>query len=190
MEVKGLPKIAPNSSQNPHLQHKRGWNSDVKSQLDHSGIKEDNILENKNNIENTIAYKFKDKLWSDKDLEGKMKLRYYKEVINSPLANQNYLFVLTSAKKKTIIGKIKINSRELQSETSCWFIPKISWGEINCLLCHTKRVKYKNIFLFDYLALAHICSLFQNISHTTNFISLLSQQNYNNHRNKILKKFN
>ena len=35
----------------------------------------------------------------DKELEGK-KLRYYKDVINPNLEDQNYLFVLPSVKKK------------------------------------------------------------------------------------------
>ena len=75
-------------------------------------------MENKNNIKNTITFKFKDKLWDDKELEGKMKLRYYKEVINPTLDNQNYLSMLTSTKKKMNIARIRTNSHELRSETS------------------------------------------------------------------------
>ena len=43
---------------------------------------------------------FKKKLWCEKDLEAKRKLRYYKEVINPSLEDQKYLSVLTSSKKK------------------------------------------------------------------------------------------
>ena len=48
----------------------------------------------KDNIKNTIASKFKDKFWEDQELEGKMKLRYYKEVINPTLDNQFSLCVV------------------------------------------------------------------------------------------------
>jgi hypothetical protein len=84
MEDKRLPKISSNSSQN-HLQHERGWQKDSQSWLNHWGINEEIILQNKDNIENTITTKFKEKLWYDKELEGKRKLRYYKEVINPNL---------------------------------------------------------------------------------------------------------
>jgi hypothetical protein len=79
MEGKRLPKIASNSNQN----HFR---------LDSSkdGIKIcpilakslGCILQDKDNIKNTITSKFKGKLWCNKELEDKRKLRYYKEVIN------------------------------------------------------------------------------------------------------------
>ena len=39
-------------------------------------------------------------MWCDKQSHEKTKLRYYKEVINPNLEEQNYLFVLTSVKKK------------------------------------------------------------------------------------------
>ena len=45
------------------------------------------------------------------------KLRSYKEVINPTLEDQNYLYVLTSSKKKINIAKIRTNSHELHSET-------------------------------------------------------------------------
>jgi hypothetical protein len=35
-------------------------------------------------------------MWCDKELEEKRKLRYYKDVINPNLEDQNYLFVLSS----------------------------------------------------------------------------------------------
>lgn len=76
-------------------------------------IKEEIILENKDNIKNIITSKFKDNIWDDKESHGKMKLRYYKVVINPTLANQNYLSILISAKKKINIAKIKTNSHEL-----------------------------------------------------------------------------
>ena len=53
-------------------------------------------LQNFNNIKNIVIFKFKEKLWCEKDLEAKRKLRYYKEVINPTLEDQMYLFVLTS----------------------------------------------------------------------------------------------
>jgi len=39
-------------------------------------------------------------MWCDKVLEEKIKSRYYKDVINHNLEDQNYLFVLPSVKKK------------------------------------------------------------------------------------------
>ena len=41
-------------------------------------------------------------MWCEKYLEDKIKLRYYKEVINPTLEDQKYLSVLTSSKKKLI----------------------------------------------------------------------------------------
>ena len=57
-------------------------------------------LQNINNIKNIVTFKFKEKMWCEKDLEAKRKLRYYKDVINPTLEDQKYLFVLTSSKKK------------------------------------------------------------------------------------------
>lgn len=87
MEGKKFPKIVSNSSQNPHLQLKQAWHKDVQVLLDHCRIKEDIILENKDNIKNTITSKFKDKLWGDEELKRKGTLRYYKEVMNPTLTN-------------------------------------------------------------------------------------------------------
>jgi hypothetical protein len=67
------------------------------------------------------------KMWCDKELEEKRKLRYYKDVINLNLEDQNYLFVLLSVKKKISIAKIRTNS-ELHSETGSWSIPKNAMG--------------------------------------------------------------
>jgi hypothetical protein len=75
MEDKRLPKIASNSSRN-HLRLKWGWHKDAKSWLNHCEIKEEVRLQNNNdNIKNIITYKFKKKLWCDKELEDKRKLR-------------------------------------------------------------------------------------------------------------------
>jgi hypothetical protein len=72
MEDKMLPKIASNSSQN-HL--KQGWHKDSQSWLNHWGIKEEIILQNKDNIKNIITTKFKEKLWCDKELRGKKEIK-------------------------------------------------------------------------------------------------------------------
>ena len=56
-----------------------------------------------------VTSKFKMKMWCEKDLEAKRKLRYYKEVINPTLEDQKYLFVLTSSKKNINIAKIRTN---------------------------------------------------------------------------------
>ena len=59
-------------------------------------------------------------MWCDKELEEKIKLRYYKYLINPNLEDQNYLSVLTSVKKKMSIAKIRTNSHEPHSETGHW----------------------------------------------------------------------
>jgi len=47
------------------------------------------ILHVKDNIKTIITSKFKKKLWHDKELEGKIKFRYYKEMINHNLEDQS-----------------------------------------------------------------------------------------------------
>jgi hypothetical protein len=54
-------------------------------------------------------------MWCNKELKGKIKLRYYKEVINHNLENQNDLSLLTSVKMKINIAKIITNSHEFHS---------------------------------------------------------------------------
>jgi hypothetical protein len=158
---------------------------------------EDTILQNKDTIKKIVKSKFKEKMWCDKELEEKRKLRYYKDVINPNLEDQNYLSVLPSVKKKIRIAKIRTNSHELHSETGCWSIPKTPWDERVCHLCDTKKVEDEKHFLLDCPAYTHIRSHFQNICHTTNLPNLLTQQNYGDlgklllmlfkHINKILK---
>jgi len=109
-------KTALKSSQD-QLRLKRGWYKDATTQLNHWGIDENSTLQDINNIRIIITSKFKEKMWDKKVLEVKIKLRYYKEFINSNLEVQNYLFVVTSSKKKISIAKIRTNSHELHSET-------------------------------------------------------------------------
>ena len=135
-------------------------------------------------------------MWCDKELEEKRKLRYYKDVINPNLEDQNYLFVLTSVKKKISIAKIRTNSHELHSEIGRWSIPKTQWEERVCHLCDTKNIEDEKHFLLDCLAYIQIRFHFQNICHTTNLPNLLTQQKYGDlgnllltffeHRNKII----
>ena len=66
-----------------------------------------------NNIKNIVTSKFKEKMWCEKYLEDKRKLRYYNEFINTTLEDQKYLSVLTSSNKKINIAKIRTNSHEL-----------------------------------------------------------------------------
>ena len=58
------------------------------------------ILQNKDIIKKNVKSKFKEKMWCDKELEEKRKLRYYKDVINPNLEYQSYLYVFLSVKKK------------------------------------------------------------------------------------------
>ena len=55
-------------------------------------------------------------MWCDKESEEKRKSRYYKDVINPNLEDQNYLYVFPSVKRKISIAKIRTNSHELHSE--------------------------------------------------------------------------
>lgn len=87
METKMFPKISSISSQIPHLWLKRGWHKDAQTWNNYWGVKEEIILENQDNIKNTITSKFKETLWDNKELQGKRKLRYYQEVIKPTLAN-------------------------------------------------------------------------------------------------------
>jgi len=79
-----LPMLALNSNQN-HLRLKQGWYKDMRSWLNHWEINENVALQNINNIKNIVISIFKEKMWCEKDLEAKRKLRYYKEVINLTL---------------------------------------------------------------------------------------------------------
>ena len=74
MEDKKLPKITSNSIHN-HLRLKRRWHKDAQSWLSHWGIMEDTILQNKDIIKNIIKSKFKEKMWCDKELEEKNKIK-------------------------------------------------------------------------------------------------------------------
>ena len=76
-----LPKPALNSSQN-HLRLKRGRYKDTMPWLNRWEIDKNVSLKNINNIKNIVTSKFKEKMWCEKDLAAKRKLRYYKEVIN------------------------------------------------------------------------------------------------------------
>jgi hypothetical protein len=80
-------------------------------------------------------------MWCDKELEEQRKSRYYKDVINPNLEDRNYLFVLSSVKKKISIAKIRTNSHKLHSETGRWSIPKTPWDERVCHLCDTNKVE-------------------------------------------------
>jgi hypothetical protein len=48
-------------------------------------------MQNTYYIPNIITSKFKENMWCDKQLEDKRKLRYYKEVVNRNLEDENYL---------------------------------------------------------------------------------------------------
>jgi len=82
-----LPKIALKSSQYC-LRLKRGWYKYARAWIHLWGIDENVTLQNINNTKNIVTSKFKEKLWDEKELEGKIKLRYYKEVINPNLEDQ------------------------------------------------------------------------------------------------------
>ena len=70
----------------------------------------------------------------DKELQGKIEIRCYKEVINPNLENQNLLSFLTNVKKKMNISKIRKICHDLHSETRQWLPPKTTWDERVCHL--------------------------------------------------------
>jgi hypothetical protein len=90
-----------------------------------------------------------EKMWCDKEIEEKRKLRYSKDVINPNLEYQNYLSILPNVKKKINISKIRTNSEELHSETHRWSIPKRPWDERVCHLCEAKKVEDEKHFFLD-----------------------------------------
>ena len=155
-------------------------------------------MQNINNIKNIVTSKFKEKLWCEKDLEAKRKLRYYKEVINHTLEDRKYLFVLTSSKKTINIAKIRMNSHELHSETGRWIVPKTPWMERICHLSENRIIEDENHFLLECTAYTHIRSQIHNLCCNTDLPILLTCQNYSDlgtllsklfeHRNTILKK--
>ena len=85
-----LLKLALNSNQ-IHLRLKWGWYKYTRALLNYLEIEKNVALQNINNIKNIVTSNFKEKMWCEKDLEAKRKLRYYKEVINPSLENQNSL---------------------------------------------------------------------------------------------------
>jgi len=87
-------------------------------------------------------------MWCDKNFQDKRKLRYYKEVANLDLEDQQYLLVLRSEKKKINISKIRTNSHWLHSVARIWTISKTKWDEIISHHFDTKRVEDENHFLY------------------------------------------
>ena len=127
-------------------------------------------------------------------------MRYYKEVINPTLDNQNYLFVLSNNKKKMSIAKVRPNSHELLSETRWGSIPMTPWNDRIYQICDSKKVEDEKHLFLDCPTLTHIRSQFPTIYHTSNLLDLLNQPTYSDlgalisllfdHRNKILKNQN
>ena len=70
------------------------------------GIDEIIILQIMDNFKNIIIFNFKEIVWYKKDLEAKIKVRYYKEVINPNLEDQSYFLVLTSSNIAKIRTKL------------------------------------------------------------------------------------
>jgi hypothetical protein len=101
------------------------------------------------NIKNIITSKFKENLWCDKKLEDKIKLRYYKEVVNPNLEDKKYLSILTIVKKKINISKIRTNSHELYTKNRNWIVSKTPWIGRIYRLCDTKKVEDEKCFLLE-----------------------------------------
>jgi len=65
-------------------------------------------------------------MWGDKDLEGKRKVRYYKDVINPNLKNKRISLLVLSNEKKINIDKIRRNSHDLHTEHKHWSITRFT----------------------------------------------------------------
>jgi hypothetical protein len=72
----------------------------------------------------SIIIKFKRKMWSNMDIENKINLNYYKEIINPKLKYKNYPSVDFSSRKKIYIENIRTNSHKNHNETERWARPK------------------------------------------------------------------
>ena len=79
-----LLKSALKSSQD-HLLLKRGRYKDSEAWLNSWGIDKNTTLQNINHIKYTIAQR----MWDQKNLLAKRKLRYYKQVIKANMEDQN-----------------------------------------------------------------------------------------------------
>ena len=150
-----LPKISLNSSQD-HPRLKKGQHKYNVAWLNYWGVNETATLQNINKIKNTITSNLKEKLWGEKDLEVKRKLRYYKEVINPNLEDQNHLSILTMLKKKPNIDKIRTNSHQLHSEIGHWTITKTPWEDRIHYIFETKIIENECHFHIEFLAHNHI----------------------------------
>lgn len=95
------------------------------------GVDDNATLQNIDNIKNIIASKFKEKMWDEKELEIKRKLRYYKEVISPNLEDQKYLSILTISKEKINIAKIQMNSHEFHMPKTPWVVLSLKFTHQN-----------------------------------------------------------
>jgi len=107
-------------------------------------------VQNTNDIKNIVQAKFKEKLWCNKKLEGKRKLKYYEEVVNPNIEDQKYLSFLTSLKKRMNVSKIRTNYHELDSKTP-WHdrISPLSYQKGWRWKCDTKRIEDEKHFLLE-----------------------------------------
>ena len=119
------------------------------ARLNHWGVDKNNILHNIDNVKNIITPKFKNKFWCEENLAVKIKLRYYKEVINPNLEDQKYLSLVTSSRKKNNIDNIITSSNEFHSKTKRWPIPKTPWAERVFHMCESMSVEDENHFLLN-----------------------------------------
>ena len=63
-------------------------------------------------IKNSITSKFKEKLWENEEFVGKMKVKYYMEVINLNLENKNYLYIFFFCKSIIFFMVPKVGTSE------------------------------------------------------------------------------
>lgn len=104
MDHKRLPKITWNLEQNLQIPMKR-LDKKAKPWINHWELKNRNM----NNIKNIIALKFNENLWCNKELWRKIKLIYYKDVVDPSLKGESiYLWqpkIITSSLDNLIVGR-------------------------------------------------------------------------------------
>ena len=106
-------------------------------------------------------------MWRKEDLVVKIKLDYYKEIINPNLEDQNYLSILMTSKRKVNTSNIRTNSHQIHSEIGHWKTPKMCWVERTCHLYESMSVEDENHLLLEFIAYTQIRSQFQNLCFNT-----------------------
>ena len=86
--------------------------------LNHWRINEEVFLLNINTIKCTITTRFKDKLRCKEEIENKIKLMYYENIINPKLEDYNSFYSVDNVKRKIKFAKIRTYLHELGARST------------------------------------------------------------------------